>query len=42
LSPGVRTRHCNGLNYQIGRGRCPLWVRSRHVRRKTSCPLCPQ
>ena len=21
---------------------CPLWVKSRHVQRKTSCPLYPQ
>src|SRR5262245_63618841 len=22
--------------------KCPLWVKSRHVRRKTSCPLYPR
>ena len=21
---------------------CPLWVISRHLQRKTACPLCPQ
>ena len=22
--------------------KCPLWVKSRHVQRKSRCPLCPQ
>src|SRR5512132_160839 len=25
-----------------GDAQCPLWVVSRHLRRKKSCPLCPQ
>ena len=25
-----------------GRKQCPLWVKSRHVQRKTACPLYPR
>jgi hypothetical protein len=32
--------HRNDLNWDTGRGgRCPLWVKSRHVRRTRRCPL---
>jgi hypothetical protein len=33
--------HRNDLNWDTGRGgRCPLWVKSRHVQRTSPCPLC--
>jgi hypothetical protein len=32
--------HRNDLNWDTGRGgRCPLWVKSRHVRRTRRCPI---
>ena len=31
------------VNPTLGKGRqCPLWVKSRHVQRKNTCPLYPQ
>ena len=47
LPPRLRigTVSCNRLGLAgVGRerSRCPLWVKSRHLRCKTSCPLYPQ
>src|SRR5262249_54642017 len=51
-SPGADTnagRRCEPLQFSIlaaqtvvGHASCPLWVKSRHSRRKKSCPLYPQ
>ena len=31
------------VNPTLGKGRqCPLWVKSRHLQRKKTCPLCPR
>jgi len=35
-----RERELEGAGRE--RGRCPLWVKSRHVQRTSSCPLYPQ
>src|SRR5262249_14380859 len=36
----IQTTRLKGVGYE--HGRCPLWVRSRHVQRTSSCPLYPQ
>jgi hypothetical protein len=41
--PRIRTSHFIGSEWEIGSGyQCPLWVKSRHLRRKKRCPLYPQ
>jgi hypothetical protein len=40
--PRPRSAHRIELGNSAGRGQCPLLVRSRHLRRKRSCPLYPR
>src|SRR5262249_806327 len=40
--PETADGHRSGLNSRGERPTCPLWVKSGHVQRKTSCPLYPR